>query len=160
MTSSVDAQSHQQPLQTILFLHAFPLNADMWHPQIGVVRRMAHHCAGLSRFGHSSPSDSPRCTMNDLAGDAIDLLDRLNHGGCWSRDARWVVTSLSSWSKARPTRQGLVLIDTRAGADTEDGKASRRKMLETVDKSGSEAIASEMTPNYWATRRSGSARIS
>jgi pimeloyl-ACP methyl ester carboxylesterase len=42
--------------------------------------------------------------------------------------------------------KGLVLIDTRAGADTEAGKAARLKMLETIDKGGSEAIADEMTP--------------
>jgi 3-oxoadipate enol-lactonase len=41
---------------------------------------------------------------------------------------------------------GLILIDTRAGADTDEGKAGRRKMLDTLEKSGSEAIADEMTP--------------
>jgi pimeloyl-ACP methyl ester carboxylesterase len=43
--------------------------------------------------------------------------------------------------------KGLVLIDTRAGADTDEGKAGRRAMLDKVEKEGSGAIADEMTPN-------------
>ena len=142
------AHARQQPLQTVLFLHAFPLNADMWHPQIVAVpagwRMIAPDYRG---FGQSSPSDSPRTTMNDLAGDAIDLLDRLEIteaviAGCSMGGyvAFELVESAPKYAK------GLVLIDTRAGADTEEGKAARRKMLETVDNGGSEVIANEMTP--------------
>jgi 3-oxoadipate enol-lactonase len=148
MASSGEARSHQQPLQTMLFLHAFPLNADMWHPQIGAVptgwRIIAPDYRG---FGHSSPSDSPRCTMNDLAGDAIDLMDRLQIteaviAGC----SMGGYVAFELLASAPNYAKGLVLIDTRAGADTEEGKAGRRSMLERIDKGGSAAIADEMTP--------------
>jgi pimeloyl-ACP methyl ester carboxylesterase len=138
----------KQPPQTLLFLHAFPLNADMWHPQIGVVpagwRLIAPDYRG---FGQSSPSDSPRTTMNDLAGDAIDLLDHLEItsavvAGC----SMGGYVAFELFESAPTYAKGLVLIDTRAGADTDEGKASRRKMLEMVDQGGSEAVANEMTP--------------
>ena len=98
-------------------------------------------------FGRSAPSDSPRCTMNDLAGDAIDLLDRLEIteavvAGC----SMGGYVALELIESAPRYAKGLVLIDTRAGADTEDGKASRRRMLETIDVGGSAAVADEMTP--------------
>jgi pimeloyl-ACP methyl ester carboxylesterase len=140
--------ARQQPLRTVLFLHAFPLNADMWHPQVGVApagwRMVAPDYRG---FGQSSLSDSPKTTMNDLAGDAIDLLDRLEIteavvAGC----SMGGYVAFELLESAPRYVKGLVLIDTRAGADTEDGKAARLKMLETIDTGGSEAIADDMTP--------------
>jgi 3-oxoadipate enol-lactonase len=146
--SSSTARERQQPLQTVLFLHAFPMNADMWQPQIGAVpagwRMIAPDYRG---FGESSPSETPRTTMNDLAGDAIDLLDRLDItsavvAGC----SMGGYVAFELFESAPGYVKGLMLIDTRAGADTEEGRASRRRMLEMVDKGGPAAVATEMTP--------------
>jgi 3-oxoadipate enol-lactonase len=136
------------PLRTVLFLHAFPLNADMWLPQVSVApagwRMVALDYRG---FGQSSPSEMPQTTMNELAGDAIDLLDRLEIteavvAGC----SMGGYVAFEMLESAPRYVKGLVLIDTRAGADTGEGKASRARMLETVEKRGAEAIAEEMTP--------------
>ena len=138
--------SPRQPLRHVLFLHAFPLNSTMWQPQIDAVpagwRMVAPDYRG---FGESSPA-AP-ATMNDLAGDVVDLLDRLEiHEtvvvGCSMGGyvAFELLASVPNYVK------GLVLVDTRAGADTEEGKAGRRKMLERVEKDGARAIADEMTP--------------
>ena len=148
VSETTAAGARQQPLRTILFLHAFPLNADMWHTQVGVAppgwRMVAPDYRG---FGESSLPESPGTTMNDLAGDAIDLLDRLE-----ITDAVIVGCSMGGYvafelvESAPGYVKGLVLIDTRAGADTEEGKAGRQTMLETIDRAGSDAIADEMTP--------------
>jgi pimeloyl-ACP methyl ester carboxylesterase len=140
--------ARQQPLRNVVFLHAFPLSAQMWRPQIDVVpagwRMIAPDYRG---FGQSSPSDSPETTMKDLAGDLIDLLDHLEiHEAVVAGCSMGGYVAFELLASAPHYVKGLVLIDTRAGADSEEGKAGRRKMLEKVDTGGSEVIASEMTP--------------
>jgi len=139
--------ARQQPLRTVVFLHAFPLNAGMWHPQVGVApagwRMLAPDYRG---FGESTVSEAPNTTMNDLAGDVIDLLDKLEiHDVVVAGCSMGGYVAFELLESAPGYVKGLVLIDTRAGADTEDGKGARRKMLETIEKGGAEAIADEMT---------------
>jgi 3-oxoadipate enol-lactonase len=139
--------SPRQPLRNLLFLHAFPLNAAMWQPQLDAVpagwRIIAPDYRG---FGESSPS-SPAATMNDLAGDVVDLLDHLEiHETIVAGCSMGGYVAFELLASASNYVKGLVLIDTRAGADTDEGKAGRRKMLEKVEKEGSRAIAEEMTP--------------
>jgi pimeloyl-ACP methyl ester carboxylesterase len=137
----------RQPLRNLVLLHAFPLNAAMWQPQLDAVpagwRVIAPDYRG---FGDSFPP-SPAATMNDLAGDVVDLLDHLEIqetivAGC----SMGGYVAFELLASAPNYVKGLVLIDTRAGADTEEGKAGRRKMLEKVQREGAGAIADEMTP--------------
>jgi 3-oxoadipate enol-lactonase len=139
----------QQPTRSVVFLHAFPLNAAMWEPQFRAVpagwRLIAPDYRG---FGESPvPADIGKTQMNDLAGDVIDLLDRLEVtsavvAGC----SMGGYVAFEVLQSAPSYVSGLVLIDTRAGADSEEGKGARRKMLDTIDRSGSQAVADEMTP--------------
>lgn len=141
--------SRQQPLRTIVFLHAFPLRAEMWEPQIGVPpsgwRMVAPDYRGFGPGGVSPHLDGTK--MNDLAGDVIDLLDRLEItetiiAGC----SMGGYVAFELLESAPNYVSGLILIDTRATADTDEGKANRRKMIESLAKGGSEAVADEMTP--------------
>jgi pimeloyl-ACP methyl ester carboxylesterase len=136
------------PLRTVVCLHAFPLNAEMWEPNLGVPRNGWRAIAPDFRgFGRSPVPDSPQHRMNDFAGDVVDLLDRLEI-------AQAVVVACSMggyiafemWKSAPTYFSGLVLVSTRANADTEEGKARRRKMIELVDREGIEAVAQEMVP--------------
>ena len=136
----------QQPLRTIVFLHAFPLNSEMWRPQLDAVpagwRAIAPDYRG---FGGSSPATS--ATMNDLAGDVIDVLDHLEiHEAVVAGCSMGGYVAFELLASAPSYVKGLVLIDTRAGADTDEGKAGRRAMLEKVAREGSRAIADDMTP--------------
>jgi 3-oxoadipate enol-lactonase len=136
----------QPPLGNILFLHAFPLNAAMWQPQLDAVpagwRVIAPDYRG---FGESSPP-APAATMNELAGDVVDLLDHLEvHETIVAGCSMGGYVAFELLASAPNYVKGLVLIDTRAGADTEEGKAGRRKMIEKVEREGSRAIADEMT---------------
>jgi len=138
--------SPRQPLRNLIFLHAFPLNASMWQPQLDAVsagwRVIAPDYRGFSESSPPSPA-----TMNDLAGDLVDLLDRLEiHEAVVAGCSMGGYVAFELLASAPNYVKGLVLVDTRAGADTEEGKAGRRKMLEKVEKEGARAIADEMTP--------------
>ena len=71
--------------QPLLLIHAFPLNARMWEPQFGFADRGWHVIAPQLRgFAESSKDEVRRTksegttTIDDYAGDVIDLLDALH----------------------------------------------------------------------------------
>jgi 3-oxoadipate enol-lactonase len=138
----------QPPLRHLVLLHAFPLNAAMWHPQLEAPLAGWQIIAPDYRgFGESSVSESAETTMNDLAGDVIDLLDRLDVteavvAGC----SMGGYVAFEILNSAERYVTGLILVDTRANADTEEGRTNRRKMIEALEDRGSAAVADEMVP--------------
>jgi pimeloyl-ACP methyl ester carboxylesterase len=137
----------QHPLRTVVFLHAFPLQAAMWQTALGSLPEGWRGLAPDFRGFGESPIPGGSHTMGDLAGDVVDLLDRLEI-------ANAVVAACSMggyvafelWKAAPGYVSGLVLASTRAGADTEEGKAGRRKMIELVSSEGVDAVAQQMIP--------------
>ena len=138
----------QQPARTVVFLHAFPLHAEMWNVTLGAVpegwRAIAPDLRGL---GHTPLPESDHHRMNDFAGDVIDLLDRLE-----IHRAAVVGCSLGGYVlfemlNSAPNYVGAIgLVSTRPGADNEEGRANRDKMIDLVDREGVEAVASQMVP--------------
>lgn len=123
----------------VVLLHAFPVNADMWRPQLARVpegwRFIAPDLLGCGT------------SIDDYARSVADLLDRLEIdnaiiGGLSM--GGYVTFALFRLAPERFT--GMILADTRAGADTPDGKAARVKMRELVAEQGPSAIADQMLP--------------
>jgi 3-oxoadipate enol-lactonase len=138
--------SRTHPPRTILFLHAFPLQAAMWDATLAALtdgwRAVAPDLRG---FGESPlPSESTH-RMSELAGDAVDLLDHLQIAetvliGCSM--GGYIAFELMRMAPRYFTALGL--ISTRPGADTEEGRANRQKMIAQADRDGVDAIADEM----------------
>jgi pimeloyl-ACP methyl ester carboxylesterase len=130
----------------VVLLHAFPLNATLWRPQVEawpVGWRVV--TPDLPGFGASS--EPPTATMDDMARGILRILDGLGI-------QRAVIGGLSMGGyltlalyRLAPERfSGMILADTRATPDTEEQKAGRRKMIATVREQGPPAIADEMLP--------------
>ncbi|RPJ85242.1 MAG: alpha/beta fold hydrolase [Acidobacteria bacterium] len=133
--------------RVLVLLHAFPLAATMWLPQMEAVpagwRFVAPDLAG---FGESE--DLPgEPSIDDYAVDFVALVDHL-------RLAEVAVAGLSMGGYAAfavlrraPERvRALVLADTRPQADTEEGRAARLAMLARIRGGGVAAVAEDMIP--------------
>jgi 3-oxoadipate enol-lactonase len=131
----------------IVLLHAFPLNRTMWAPQLDSFSASFRTIAvNLRGHGGSSLSQASY-TLEDLATDVKDFLDHLT-----IQQAVFVGLSmggyiLMAFYRLYPERvKGLILADTRAQADTPEGRAGRFEMIRTAETQGASAIADIMIP--------------
>jgi len=130
-----------------VLLHAFPLNARMWEPQLDLAaggwRIIAPHFRGFDG-GDAKP---PIVAIDDYVGDVIDVLDSLH-----VHEAVVVGLSMGGYVALAMVRhtprylQALVLADTRPQADTPEGVDGRKRLIALAEKEGAGAIAAEMLP--------------
>jgi 3-oxoadipate enol-lactonase len=125
----------------IVFVHAFPLDRSMWAPQVGALVRQGRCIApDLRGFGTSPPA--PPYSMDQYADDVAALLEALG-----ARPAVVVGVSMGGyiafalWRRHRAKVRALVLADTRAGADTDEGREKRRRLIEVARSRGSGTVA-------------------
>lgn len=125
----------------IVFLHAFPLDSGMWAPQRGAL--IANwRCLFIDQRGIGESTASPPYSMDRFADDAAAVLDRatvsdavvvgLSMGG---------YVALALWRRHRDRVRALVLADTRAGADTEEGRQRRLELADLARREGIAAVA-------------------
>ena len=140
-----------RPAGTLVLIHAFPLNARMWEPQLPLSGHGWRIIAPELRAMDGGTTESPAESMDDFAGDVIDLLDAL-------RIERAVIGGLSlggyvtfaMFRRAPHAFSGMILADTRPEADTPDGIEGRRRMLALVAEKGPAGVADAMLPKLLA----------
>ena len=140
-------RSADRPRGTLLLLHAFPLNARMWEGQLALAEGGWHVIAPQLRGFDGGAGDPAAASVDDYAGDVIDLLDALHV-------KQAVVGGLSMGGYvafallrlASRYVQGLILADTRSQADTPEGVAGRARLLQLVQDKGPSAVADDMIP--------------
>jgi pimeloyl-ACP methyl ester carboxylesterase len=132
----------------VVLIHAFPLNADMWRPQLERVpdgwRFIAPDMRG---FGPDAAGNPGAISLDDMAGDVATLLDQLvidtavigglSMGG-------YITFALFKRAPERFT--GMILADTRAQADTPEGLEGRRKTIAVARAEGPAGVASSLLP--------------
>jgi 3-oxoadipate enol-lactonase len=147
----VPAGKTAHPAGTLVLIHAFPLNARMWEPQIPLAARGWRIVAPQLRAMDGGIAESPAESMEDFAGDVIGLLDALEI-------ERAVIGGLSlggyvafaMFRRAPQYFAGMVLADTRPEADTPEGLEGRRRMLGLVADKGPAGVAEAMLPKLLA----------
>ncbi|MCU1381522.1 MAG: hypothetical protein JWL71_219 [Acidobacteria bacterium] len=141
------ASSTERPRGTLVLLHAFPLNARMWEAQLALADSGWHVIAPQLRGFDGGAADPPATSVDDYAGDVIDLLDALH-----VTQAAVVGLSMGGYVAFALLRlaaryvQALVLADTRSQADTPEGIAGRMRLLQLLEDHGPSAVAEEMVP--------------
>ena len=145
----------------VVLLHGYPFNRTLWNEQVNALSNSYRVITpDLRGFGESDVSSrresdvtsrgengAAPATMNRMAQDVATLLDHLEI-------PRAVIGGLSmggyvalAFYKQFPSRvRALVLADTRAQADTEEGKQTRFQQAEKALAEGMAGIADSMLP--------------
>jgi pimeloyl-ACP methyl ester carboxylesterase len=143
------------PGPAVVLLHGFPLSGAMWKEQITGVGSIYRLIVPDLRGHGASPAPDGVYTMDEMADDVIELLDTL------SLDGPVVVGGLSmggyvalSLVVRYPSRvRGLMLMDTRAGADSPDAAQKREEMARTVMATeDTSPVIESMLPRLFAKR--------
>jgi 3-oxoadipate enol-lactonase len=127
----------------LVLLHAFPLHAGMWAPQVehlSATRRVI--CPDLPGFGGSeAPESMYRYTMPGFADLVAGLLDRLRLDrvalGGLSMGGYVAFAFLRQYAERV---SALILADTRAGADTNEAFERRVDQQDQVARVGTTAL--------------------
>ena len=133
----------------VVFIHGFPLDHSIWRHQLDTLtgfRRIAPDLRGMGR------SDAPDLgySMAMYADDLAALLDSLG-------EDRVVLCGLSMGGyvafeflrRYRRRVRGLILMDTRAEADSAEGRKARDQLVTRVREQGVIAAAEAMLPRFF-----------
>lgn len=127
--------------ETVLFLHAFPLNRTMWETQTGALRGRARVLSVDFRgFGESEVPPGPY-RLETFADDVLALA-----GALGVERATVVGLSMGGYvafrlvERAPAFARALVLADTKAEPDTPEAKARRYALAERVEREGMAAM--------------------
>jgi 3-oxoadipate enol-lactonase len=135
----------------LVFIHAFPLSKAMWQPQVDALKDR-YRVITIDLGGHGE-SDIVLChdSLDDYAKDVIRLLDHLGIA-----QVVFVGLSMGGYTLFSIYRHyanrvmAMVLADTRAQADSEEGKAGRQSMAQVAFSDGAPAIAELILPKLLA----------
>jgi 3-oxoadipate enol-lactonase len=132
----------------VLFIHGYPLSRKIWHYQMVKLSQDAHLISvDLRGHGESYPFEGPY-SMDTLADDCKSLMDSkrikvpivvcgLSMGG---------YVTLALYRKYPQIFKAMILTSTRAGADSDVGKANREAAIKNVHEHGIAYIADSMLP--------------
>jgi len=129
----------------VVWVHGFPLASSIFENQLAILG-VRHVMPDLPGFGQSRMSGGS-VTIDDYAHVIIDVLNQRGLD-------RAVLAGLSmggyvclAVARLAPERlRGLILIDTRAGADSEEGRQARYDSIETIRERGIEPVVESMLP--------------
>lgn len=139
---------HATPL---VFVHGFPLNHEIWAPQLQALALKYRIIAPDLRGHGKTEAPSGPYTMEQMADDLQALLAARGCG-----PAVLIGHSMGGYIAFAFLRRyphlvaGLGLICTRPGPDTPEGKTNRERLAQRVEKDGSVAVADTMFPKMLA----------
>lgn len=136
----------------LIFIHGFPLDRTMWIPQLAGLAKF-RTCIAIDLRGHGLSEDpDPRdysmdlfaddvaATMDELGAEQADIC-ALSMGG---------YVAFAMWRRHRARIRSLTLIDTKAEADSEEGKKGREATAAGIETDGLGPLAEALGPKMFA----------
>ncbi len=144
---------------TLVLFHAFPLSRGQWRAQAeDLARSLALRVVTLDLTGCGESSDSPEpITVERMADDARILLDALGagrpgHPAIIGGLSLGGYVALAAMRRYPERVSGLILSDTRATADTPEGRAGREAAAQFVTQNGPGALFDRDVPRLFSNR--------
>lgn len=141
------------PGPVVVLLHGFPLDSSMWEYQYSAIGSMYRIIAPDLRGHGLSAVPEGVYTIGEMADDVIDTLDALGItepvvvGG----HSMGGYIALSMAARYPERLRGLILINTRAAADTADAARGRETTAKEIETSGRvEGVVSSMLGKLFA----------
>jgi pimeloyl-ACP methyl ester carboxylesterase len=129
----------------LVLLHAFPFDSSMWEPQLAALAGAARVIApDLPGFGASPAAPFTIEGVADLVAEFLGALSIPKATVCGLSMGGYVALALAR--KHADKLAGLILADTRAGADDAAAKVNRDKAIATVTEKGTAALFEGMAP--------------
>jgi 3-oxoadipate enol-lactonase len=141
------------PGRVVVLLHGFPLSREMWREQLSGLGSIYRVIAPDLRGHGESPAPEGVYTMDEMADDVVELLDTLHItervvlGGL----SMGGYVALSMLARYPERIRALILMDTRAGADTVEAAANREVTAQSVLSAGTAtSVVDAMLPKLFA----------
>jgi pimeloyl-ACP methyl ester carboxylesterase len=131
----------------VVMLHPYPSDHGFWLPMVvhleARFRMVLPDLRGLGRSGLGEGAT----TMAKLAADLVRLCDELKIGrAAFAGCSVGGYLLFEFWRQCRERVKSLVLMDTRAGLDSDEGRAGRLKNAEDIMQNGPEWAIEQMMP--------------
>ncbi len=131
----------------VVLLHAFPLDSEMWFPQMPLANeKFRFLCLDLPSFGESAPLDEN--SLENIAKKVLQTLDslKIEKAAIGGLSMGGYVT-FNLYRIAPERFFAVLLFDTSPLADTEEKRNSRFELINEVEQKGSFALIEKMLPN-------------
>ena len=139
--------------QPLIFLHAFPLNRNMWDYQVRTLlaeQRFRLVALDWRGFG-GSDIRAEVSTMEDFADDVAGLMDHLGMQQAVLCGLSMGGYATFAFLRKYPQRvRALILCDTKPEADSAEVKATREQLAQLVLSQGTDVIADQQIPRLLA----------
>ena len=131
----------------IVLLHPFPLNHHFWNECLPFLeQRYKLVLPDLRGHGDSPPGEGP-ATMPRHAEDLLRLCNELDIGkAVFAGVSIGGYVLFEFWRQARERMAALVLSNTRASAETTEGRMNREKSIHAVQERGPSPFIDELLP--------------
>lgn len=128
----------------LTLIHGFPLNKEMWRPQISALSRWFTVVSlDLPGFGESDAPPGP-CSMDSFADCVATLLRQLQiHSPVVIGHSMGGYVTFRLYARHRSLVGGMVLANTRADADSSEGKQGRLATITRIKREGLTGYLSE-----------------
>ena len=136
----------------VLFVHGFPFDRTVWRHQLATLSRVRRIAPDLRGVGGSGASPGPDgYSLARYADDLVAVLDAVGVReavACGLSMGGYIVFELL---RRHPDRvKALILVDTRADADSAEAKRGREELVAAAEREGPAAVVERMLPRLVA----------
>ncbi|MBS1764167.1 MAG: alpha/beta fold hydrolase [Bacteroidetes bacterium] len=136
---------------TLLFIHGFPFNKDLWQPQLSYFSAYCRVIAYDVRGYGCSSLVAKDYTLDDLGDDLVQLINTLQLNNvilCGLSMGGYI--SLNVVSRYPEKVAGIILCDTQCNADTDEAREKRFHAIDILQKGGKSAYIQTSINNLFS----------